>query len=187
MSTEQHRKMLECAAKASNMVTYDPEIGSMKWKPKQDNIKDAKRWNSRYANQECGTIDDKGYRRILFRFEIKKTFKIRAHRLAWYIVYGKLPEMEIDHINQDKSDNRIANLRDVPKDVNQRNGTMKGNNTSGVTGVTWDKHRNKWLAQVQADNTNVKVGRFSDINDAEKAVKEYRSKHGFTETHGRIA
>lgn len=64
---------------------------------------------------------------------------------------------------------------------------MKGNNTSGVTGVTWDKHRNKWLAQVQADNTNVKVGRFSDINDAEKAVKEYRSKHGFTETHGRIA
>lgn len=88
MTTEQQRKMLEAAAKASNMVTYDPEIGSMKWKPKQDNIKDAKRWNSRYANQECGTIDDKGYRRILFRFEIKKTFKIRAHRLAWYIVYG---------------------------------------------------------------------------------------------------
>lgn len=180
------RELLELAARAASMVDYDPETGLMIWKNKPDFMRDAKRWNARYGGKECGTIDDKGYRRILFRFEKGSVFRIRTHRLAWFISNGVLPSGEIDHINQDKLDNRILNLRDVPKEINQRNGTRKRNNTSGVTGVTWHKQRNKWCAQCNMFGIHYHIGTFDKIEDAEKAVREFRSKHGFTETHGNI-
>lgn len=179
------RELLELAAKAAGMVDYNPDTGSMRWKMKNKEQKDAARWNSRYAGKECGTFDDKGYRRVLFRFEKGRTFKIRVHRLAWLIVHGVLPTGEIDHINQNKADNRIANLRDVPKELNQRNGTRKSNNTSGVTGVTWHKQSKKWCAQVNVLGVHYHIGSFDNIEDADLAVRAFRAKHGFTENHGR--
>ena len=180
------RELLELAAKAAGMVTYNPNSGIMIWKPRQESEKDALRWNARYANKECGTIDDKGYRRILYRLGKDCVFRIRTHRLAWFISYGKFPDGEIDHINQNKTDNRIANLRDVPKEINQRNGTRKSNNTSGVPGVTWHKQHRKWYAQVNTNGKHHFVGLFIELSDAEAAVRIFRAKHGFTETHGRL-
>ena len=185
MTSEQQRAILEASAKAASMVNYNPETGLMFWIAKPDGVKDSARWNSRYAGKECGTLDDKGYRRILFRFEKGSTFRIRVHRLAWFISNGVIPTGEIDHINQNRADNRISNLRDVPKQINQRNGTMKSNNTSGITGVTWLKDCQKWGAQAHMNGKHYKIGRFNDISAAESAVKEFRSKHGFTENHGR--
>lgn len=180
------RELLELAAKAAGMVCYNHKTGSMVWIAKEAGVKDSARWNSRYAGKECGTLDDKGYRRILFRFVVGRTFKIRVHRLAWFIVHGYLPIEEIDHINQDKSDNRIENLRDVPKELNQRNGTRKGNNTSGVPGVTWHKQRGKWCAQASVNGKHYHIGLFEELIEAEAAVRKFRAEHGFTENHGRI-
>lgn len=182
---ESDRELLELAAKAAGMVDYNPVTGVMTWKSKSLDAKDSARWNARYAGKECGTVDDKGYRRILFRFGKTSAFRIRTHRLAWFIAYGVLPTAEIDHINQDKSDNRLSNLRDVPKELNQRNGTRKSNNTSGVPGVTWHKQRGKWCAQVNVLGIHYHVGLFDDIENADKAVREFRATHGFTENHGR--
>lgn len=179
------RELLEDAAKAAGMVDYNSETGSMVWRNKDEREPDAVRWNSRYAGKECGTVDDKGYRRILFRFDRASPFKIRAHRLAWFISYGSLPVGEIDHINQDKADNRLTNLRDVPKALNQRNGTRKGNNTSGVAGVSWHKQRGKWCAQASMDGKHYHLGLFEEITEAETAARKFRASHGFTETHGR--
>ena len=179
------RELLEFAAKAAGMVKYNADTGSMIWLAKTTG-KDASRWNSRYAGKECGTIDDKGYRRILFRFEIGSTFKIRVHRLAWFIANGVIPSGEIDHINQNKADNRLSNLRDVPKELNQRNGTRKSNNTSGVPGVTWHKQHGKWCAQAVVDGKHHHIGLFREISEAEKATIKFRLDHGFTETHGRV-
>lgn len=62
---------------------------------------------------------------------------MKAHRLAWLYVYGELPTFLIDHINGQKSDNRICNLRHVLPDVNQQNQrAAKGNNKSGLLGVS---------------------------------------------------
>jgi len=185
MSTQHTgRELLVLAAKMAGMVDYYPETGSMRWRPRLEGS-DAARWNSRYAGRECGTIDDKGYRRILFRLLPGKTFKIRAHRLAWFISYGVMPQGEIDHINQDKADNRLKNLRDVPKNINQRNGTRKRNNTSGVAGVTWHKQRGKWCAQAFMDGKHYHLGLFEELTAAETATRKFRALHGFTETHGR--
>lgn len=180
------KTLLELAAKAAGMVDYNAESGSMRWRPKGDDQKDAARWNARYAGKECGTVDDKGYRRIFLRFFVGKIFKIRAHRLAWLIVHGKLPDGEIDHINQDKLDNRIANLRDVTKGINQRNRTRNGSNTSGIAGVTWHKQRGKWCAQASVSGKHHHIGLFEDIACAETAVRKFRAERGFTENHGRI-
>ncbi len=180
------REMLELAAKAAGMVDYNPITGSMIWRAKNHSEPDAARWNARYAGKECGTIDDKGYRRLLFRFGDGPTFKIRAHRLAWFITHGSMPSGEIDHINQHKTDNRICNLRDVPKNINQRNGTRKGNNTSGVAGVTWHKQRGKWCAQASIDGKHHHIGLYEELTAAETAVRKFRREHGFTESHGAI-
>lgn len=179
------RELLTLAAKAAGMVDYNPDTGSMRWKMKGKDQKDATRWNSRYAGKECGTTDDKGYRRILFRFGVGPTFKIRAHRLAWFITHGAMPFGEIDHINQDKSDNRITNLRDVSREMNQRNGTRKGNNTSGVPGVIWNKQRKKWCAQASVNGKHRHIGMFDSLEEAAKARKAFGALHGFTDTHGR--
>lgn len=181
------RELLELAAKAAGMIRYDKNSGSMTWLEKPSTDKDSARWNARYAGKECGTLDDKGYRRILLRFETNKTFKIRAHRLAWFIVNGVLPNGEIDHINQDKLDNRISNLRDVTKEVNQRNGTRKSNNTSGVAGVCWHKQRKKWCAQAAGigEKKSKHIGLFDTIEEADAAVRLFRSENGYTANHGR--
>lgn len=184
MTEAEKREMLQMAAKAVGMVDYNQDTGSMTWRAKGKSEPDAARWNSRYAGQECGTIDDKGYRRILFRFD-GSVFRIRAHRLAWLISFGFLPAGEIDHINQDKTDNRLSNLRDVPKSINQRNGTRKSNNTSGVAGVSWHKQRGKWCAQASMNGKHHHLGLFNELTAAETAARKFRAAHGFTGTHGR--
>ena len=179
-------ELLTLAAKAAAMVKYNPETGSATWLEKQGHIKDSIRWNARYAGKECGTLDDNGYRRISIRFNKRSPFRIRIHQLAWFITHGVMPSGEIDHINQNKLDNQIKNIRDVSRSINQRNGTRKGNNTSGITGVVWHKQRQKWCAQCNLLGIHYHIGLFVSIEDADKAVRAFRSQHGFTETHGRI-
>ncbi len=181
MTERTDRELLELAAKA---VRYNISTGLIYWQPKPEYEKDAARWNARYAYQEAGTLEKNGYVRIVLQIGGKKR-KVRAHRLAWFIAYGFPPVGEIDHINQIKTDNRIANLRDVSRTTNQRNGTRKGNNTSGIPGVSWHKQRQKWCAQASIDGKHHHLGLFDSIADAEAAAKSFRSAHGFTETHGR--
>lgn len=70
----------------------------------------------------------------------------RVHRLIWLWVYGQLPIGEIDHINRERTDNRLSNLRDVSRAQNMQNKNQYRNNTSGVTGVSFNCHCNKWAA-----------------------------------------
>ena len=176
-----NKELLEMAARA---IFYDPETGEMRWHRKHGATKEERRWNTRYADMPAGTKDDKGYIRILFKSG-GKTLRVRAHQLAWLITTGESAKGEIDHINQNKMDNRIVNLRDVPKEINQRNGTRKKNNTSGVPGVTWHKQHRKWYAQARINGKHHSVGLYLELSDAETAVKASRAQHGFTETHGR--
>jgi len=185
MSTD--RELLELAAKAAGMVYYNAYTGIMTWRRKPPEVKDSLRWNSRYGGVECGTIDDKGYRRILFRFDGGKPFRIRTHQLAWFIVMGNLVAGEVDHIDQDKLNNRIDNLRDVPKGINQRNSKLNSNNTSGISGVVWHKQTKRWCSQSTVNGKRHHIGLFDDIKVAALAVKKFQLTNEFTENHGRAA
>ncbi len=126
------------------------------------------------------SVNHSGY--IMVRL-FKKHY--RAHRLAWLYTYGEFPEGGIDHINQNKADNRICNLRDVDKQTNQRNTRLSKNNTSGKMGVTWNKRKNKWLTRIKVNYKDVFLGYFIELSDAIIAREEAELKYNFSKNHGK--
>jgi len=90
-----------------------------------------------------------------------------AHRLAWLYVYGEWPTGEIDHINHNRSDNRISNLRDVTGSENSRNRQRE------TTGVTYHKRASKWQAQICLPLAGTKyLGLFSTREMAAAAYRQ---------------
>lgn len=115
------------------------------------------------AGKVAGALVAQGYRLCCVDREY-----VLAHRLAWFYVYGVWPSI-IDHINQDKDDNSIANLREVSISENRQNVARYKNNTSGHKGVHWFKANGKWQAQIKHENKRYHLGFFEDIEDAVSA------------------
>lgn len=94
-----------------------------------------------------------------------------GHRLAWLYVHGRWPKQSIDHINRDRADNRIANLRDVPHAINMRNLPRRRDNTSGLAGVYWFKPVQRWMAAIGLSGKQVHLGYYDEWWDAACARK----------------
>lgn len=105
--------------------------------------------------------------------------KCNAHRLAWLLVNGAWPAGEIDHIDGDKTNNRIANLRDVCRDTNSQNQLRAHKrNSSGLLGVSVDKKRGKWISSIFMNGKKRFLGRFDAPELAhERYVEEKRRVH----------
>lgn len=112
-----------------------------------------------FVEQYSWCIRSRGY---VGRVEDKKI--ILLHRILTNCPSGKI----VDHINKNKLDNRKFNLRICDYQTNLRNSSRKSNNTSGVTGVGWDKKAKKWRARICVDYKNTCLG-FYDNKD--KAIK----------------
>lgn len=114
----------------------------------------------------------RGYRRVAFDSQ-----KYQAHRVAWLYVHGRWPEFQIDHINGDRGDNRIANLRDVPARVNNENQRKAySNNRCGLLGVF--AHQGKWRSRIQTRGLSLDLGSFETPEQAHAAyLKAKRSQH----------
>lgn len=89
-----------------------------------------------------------------------------AHRLAWLYVYGVLPDKSLDHINGDKSDNRISNLRMATCSENGINRTAPANNSSGYKGVSWQTKVQAWVAAITKDGKHVYAGQANSPEEA---------------------
>lgn len=145
-----------------SILDYNPETGIFTWKISSGSTK---------PGNIAGYNRNDGY--ILIRANNKSYL---AHRLAWFYINGKFPNI-IDHINRNKSDNRICNLREATKSQNQCNQKIRKNNTTGVKGVYFDKYRNKFVSELAIDNKKIFIGRFDSIELAEIAINESRSKY----------
>lgn len=132
------------------------------------------------TRQEKGYTNDRGYVVFMFR---KKIYK--AHRVAWTIFHGQPPIGEIDHINHQKCDNRIENLRDVPSVDNARNLGVSSQNRSGVVGVSFHKKENKWRARIKVDQKEQHLGYFSTMKEAIQARQFAEELYGFHFNHGK--
>ena len=126
-----------------------------------------------------GALHNCGYRWT----NLNKQFLL-LHRVAWLIYYGVYPKGEIDHINGDRADNRIENLRDVTHQANGRNQRMHVTNTSGITGVHYVKNRNEWRAYININESIINLGQFKDKFEAICARKAEEYKQGFHANHG---
>lgn len=134
---------------------YDLETGVFTWKspPKH---------RASYAGQPAGGKAE-GY--VVLQI---LRHRYRAHRAAWFFVYGDWPKHEIDHINGNRSDNRIANLRDVPRGINAQNqrGPSK-NNRLGVKGV--QPCGTKFAAQIHTKGETRYLGTYPTASAAHEA------------------
>lgn len=95
-----------------------------------------------------------------------------GHRLAWLYVYGTWPNNNIDHINGDKSDNRISNLRDATQTQNHYNVGKKSSNKSGFKGVSWHVEGKKWDAKIRHNGRRIYLGLFDTPEEAHAAYVE---------------
>lgn len=165
-------------------VSYNPDTGHLFWKAivgSPDLSPHQVTWNKRFAGERCfNTKNGHGYLRGNIWGEPHM-----AHRVAWAIFHGESPAGDIDHINGDRSDNRIENLRVVSRAENCRNATISKSNTSGVTGVSWDKGNGKWRSSIRVDGELFLLGLYPRFEDAVEVRKRAEEKHGFHEGHGK--
>lgn len=88
------------------------------------------------------------------------------HQIVFLLHNGYIPEVEIDHINKIKDDNRIENLREVSHICNTRNIGLRANNSSGVTGVGWSNKDRVWLTRIAINQKQFRIGGFKDFTEA---------------------
>ena len=150
----------------SSLIKYDEKTGLFYWKKRPHN-------NSRMrAGDAAGTVLKDGY--IMIRI-LKRG--LLAHRVAWSIYYGNVPEGQIDHINGNKSDNRISNLRVVSVSENAQNKRNPlSRNKNGCLGVSRFKN-GKYRATINIGGKNVYLGSFESAEKASEAYQSAKKKH----------
>lgn len=164
------RQDFELQGYLKSILRYDPESGLLFWNTARRGIN--------VGDQAGQKPDVSGYSYVMI-----DGFRCAQHRVIWIIHHGYLPD-QIDHINGIKSDNRLANLRDVKSQTNARNQRLPKNNTSGLIGVCWDKATGKWMAHIKVDYKNIALGRHDNLLDAAAARKSAELEYNFHENHG---
>lgn len=151
------------------VLSYDPAKGALHWKVRMG------------MRGQVGSVA--GY---LHNGYVELGFDgargIKAHRAAWAITFGSWPDGEVDHINGNKADNRLQNLRIVSTAQNHQNmRAARSDNKTGLLGV--DIHKGRPRAQIQVDGKKRILGYFQTTNEAHAAyVEAKRQLH----THGTL-
>jgi len=159
---------------ARELLTYNPDTGKLFWKERPlkyfKNPKiGMKSWNTRWAGKEAFTDINRKKSGQISRLDGKLLNKdYYTHRIAWLIYYGEWPKNQIDHINQDPTDNRIENLRDVTHAENHKNRTLQNNNTTGYSGVSFYKYNRykKYRARIRINNIEKHLGYYDTVEEA---------------------
>ena len=156
------------------LMRLDSPTGLLYWRERPSNRVD--------MSKPAGCINPgTGYRQI----QLKSTVYL-SHRLVWLYIHGCWPTNQIDHINGVRDDNRLENLRDVTRQENQRNRAKSTNNTSGHTGVYWNKAADKWHSRIKIDGKYNNLGLYADLQDAIDVRKAAEKQYGFHTNHGRV-
>ena len=155
------------------LLDYDPNTGIFTNKIKRGKV---------LPGSMAGSKHNAGY--LTIRIHGKAYL---SHRLAWLYMYGVWPEKTIDHINGDKADNRIVNLREATNEENNRNKNAYTNNTSGFKGVYFYKHLGSWIGHVCVLDKRYSTASYKTAIEAAKAVAQLREDlHGKFANHGEI-
>lgn len=155
------------------VLRCDPDTGMLFWRTKPRNMfntdRDHKWWNTMFSGKRAFTsINSRGY--ITGGLDYKTYL---AHRVIWAIAHGEWPGEYIDHINGDRTDNRLTNLRCATPCQNQYNRVaVQSNNKSGFRGVSWNKTARKWQAAIKIGGVNKYLGSFDRPEEASAAYRK---------------
>lgn len=153
------------------LLNYNPDTGIFTWL--------ASSGNGTHAGAIAGSYDKDGYRKIA----INRT-GYRAHRLAWLFTFGVHPACQIDHINMDKEDNSILNLREATHSENLQNQFMPMRNSkSGLRGACWNVLAKKWKAKINVNHVEHYLGYFDTAEEAHQAYLSAKARlHPFAQS-----
>ena len=183
---------LPAAELLRDLLEYNPETGALTWRERRAKHYPhvsgktpehcAAVFNSSFSGKPAFTnVSKNGYRTgSIFNHHYY------AHRVIWKLVHGSDP-LDIDHVNGDRTDNRLCNLESKPRGENLKNRRLSRNNTSGFHGVWRDASRGRWIATIENDGRRINLGRFEEKADAVAARKAAEKALGFHPNHGRAA
>lgn len=152
-------------AEISEVLRYEPKTGMLFWvaPPKRGRAK---------PGEEAGCVTLTGYRQVGFRRRY-----YRAHRIAWLLSTGSWPSELIDHVNGDKLDNRLGNLREATHAQNMANMRRPSTNVVGKKGVSFHRPTGRWQARIKADGKQRHIGFFDTPDAAHSAYCAAASKY----------
>jgi hypothetical protein len=138
-----------------SLLRYDPDTGHFFW---------LRPYGKARIGKPAGATNNLGYKWIQIDYRLYQT-----SRLVWLYVHGRWPRTLLDHINRDRADDRLINLREATYSESVYNRKMQSNNTSGYKGV-W-RSRGKWRAKIEAEGKRFNLGTF---NSKEEAFAAYQ-------------
>jgi hypothetical protein len=143
------------------MIRYDSESGKFYWLAQRGRA-------IKPGDQVKGSVSH-GY--LIFSINRKNYL---AHRLAWFLTFNKFPNQQIDHINHDKLDNRLCNLREASASQNQWNKKRQRNNSTGFKGVSFHSQTGLYRARIKHFGKELLFGCYKTPNEANEAVQKAR-------------
>ncbi len=136
--------------------------------------------NSKVGSQSFNLDSSSNYYRV---YIFGKSYYM--HRLAWLYEYGEFPINNIDHIDGNRQNNKINNLRDVNQKTNTKNTTLRSDSKYGCFGVYFRKDKNKWVARITINKVYKTIGTFLTKEEAIVARKKAEAEGGFHLNHGK--
>jgi len=146
-----------------NLFKYNPLSGHLTWKQGRSNM---------VAGSLAGCVNKSGYMVVSIN---SKTYRVQ--RVIWLYMFGRIPTgFYIDHINGNKLDHRLCNLRLATNKQNQENRAAPQNSSSGYRGVGWHKGYKKWMARISHNKQRKTIGFFENKEEAWQAYKAEAAK-----------
>lgn len=171
-------RILPTPEQLRELLRYEPDTGKLFWLPRPREMFTKDRlhlsWNSRHAGKEAFTASNRGYK-------VGRVFDLihQGHRIAWAVHFGEWPAGLIDHIDGNRSDNRICNLREATQSENGMNRGATRANSSGLKGAAWSEKYGKWESRIKAAGKAKFLGYFDTAEEAHGAyVKAVSTHHG---------
>ncbi len=179
---------LPSADELNMLLRYDPQSGLLFWRYRdagtfmdfgmRSTEHMANQWNSRFSGKSAGGMTG-GYYRVMIDGKHHM-----AHRVIWKMFNGEDPVF-VDHIDGDKRNNKLENLRNVTHAVNMKNKSLYANSVTGVPGVEYHERDRVWRAKVGVDGKQLQLGSFQTKDEAIACRIGAEKVLGYHENHGR--
>lgn len=153
------------------MISRDEIASRLSYDPTTGKFTHIKSVGSARRGACAGHLKDRGYVEIGIAGR-----RYAAHQLAWLLVYGDWPASQIDHVDGNRSNNAISNLRLCDQSLNNANTRKRDCNTSGHKGVAWHRRQSKWVASIKVRGRQKHLGYFDDKRAAASAYADAASR-----------
>ena len=160
------------------LLRYDPETGKLFWrKSPVYHVQDG---------DEAGYVWRGERSKSAYRYIKINSRNYQAQNIIWVMLNGPITDgFEVDHIDHDGLNNCYNNLRLVTIIKNHHNKPKRKDNTSGHTGVCWNKVAGKWYSDITVKGKRESLGYFKDFSDAVAIREAAEIRYGFHKNHGR--